>query len=93
MQQYADYISFQYHSRCFGCHPHPSSGVHKTAVIATGTNHMILQLPHSNVAKLGLSPNFATGTSHMIVQLPHSNVAKLGLIGPRRSEVAARSYI
>jgi hypothetical protein len=29
------------HSTCFGCRPHLSSGVHKTVVTATGTNHII----------------------------------------------------
>ena len=46
------FILLQYHSTCFGCRPHPSSGVHKTVVTATGTSNMIVQLPHSNVAKL-----------------------------------------
>ena len=32
----------------------PSSGVHKTVVTATGTSHMIVQLLHSDVAKLGM---------------------------------------
>ena len=40
----------QYHSTCFGCRPHPSSGVHKTVITATGTSDMIVRLPHSNVA-------------------------------------------
>ena len=53
MQQYAVYIYLlQGHSTCFGCRPHPSSGVRKTVVSATGSSHMIVQLPHSNVAKL-----------------------------------------
>jgi len=52
MQQYAVYILLQYHSTRFGCRPHPSLGVHKTVVTATETSHMIVQLPHSNVAKL-----------------------------------------
>ena len=46
----AVYILLQYHSTCFGCSPHQSSGVHKTVVIATGTSHMIVQSPHSDVA-------------------------------------------
>jgi len=41
------YIILQVHSTCFGCQPHPSSGVHKTLTTASGT----LQLPPSNVAK------------------------------------------
>ena len=27
------------HSTCFGCQPHPSSGVHKTVTTASGTGH------------------------------------------------------
>jgi len=53
LQQYSVYIFIllQDHSTCFGCRPHPSSGVHKTVVTAAGTGHMVVQLPHSNVAK------------------------------------------
>ena len=43
------FIILQVHSTCFGCQPHPSSGVHKTVTTASGT----VQLPPSNVAKLG----------------------------------------
>ena len=39
----------QVHSTCFGCQPHPSSGVQKSVTAASGT----VQLPPSNVAKLG----------------------------------------
>ena len=42
----------QDHSTCFGCLPHPSSGVHKSVVTATDTSYMFVQLPHSSVAKL-----------------------------------------
>ena len=42
------FIILQVHSTCFGCQPHPSSGVHKTVTTAFGT----VQLPPSNVAKL-----------------------------------------
>ena len=42
MQQYAVYfIILQDHSTCFGCRPHPSSGVHKTVTTASGTGHII----------------------------------------------------
>ena len=37
------------HCTCFGCQPHPSSGIHKTVTAASGT----VQLPPSKVAKLG----------------------------------------
>jgi len=42
------FIILQVHSTCFGCQPHPSSGVHETVTTASGT----VQLPPSNVAKL-----------------------------------------
>ena len=46
------FIILQVHSTCFGCLPHPSSGVHKTVTTASGTGHILVQLPPSNVAKL-----------------------------------------
>ena len=33
------FIILQVHSTCFGCQPHPSSGVHKTVNTAYGTGH------------------------------------------------------
>ena len=45
------FIILQVHSTCFGCQPHPSSGVHKTLTTASGT----VQLPPSNVGKLAWS--------------------------------------
>ena len=44
-------IILQVHPTCFGCQPHPSR-VHKTVTTASGTGHIFLQLPPSNVAKL-----------------------------------------
>jgi len=41
MQQYADIYLLQSHSTCFGCPPHPSSGVLKTVTAASGTGHNI----------------------------------------------------
>jgi len=43
------FIILQVHSTCFGCQPHPSSGVHKTVNTPSGT----VQLPPFNVAMLG----------------------------------------
>jgi len=34
------FILLHYHYTCFGCRPHPSSGVHKTVVTASGTCHI-----------------------------------------------------
>jgi len=42
------FIVLRVHSTCFGCQPHPASGVHKTVTTASG----IGQLPPCNVAKL-----------------------------------------
>jgi len=43
------FIILQVHSTCFGCQPHPSSGVYKTVTTDSGT----VQLPPSNVVKGG----------------------------------------
>ena len=34
------FIILQVHSTCFGCQPHPPSGVHKTVTTASGTGHI-----------------------------------------------------
>ena len=34
------FIIVQVHSTCFGCQPHPSSGVHKTVTTISGTGHI-----------------------------------------------------
>ena len=34
------FIILQVRSTCFGCQPHPSSGVHKTVTSASGTGHV-----------------------------------------------------
>ena len=34
------FIILQVHSTCFGCQPHPSSGVHKTVTRASGTGYI-----------------------------------------------------
>ena len=47
------FIIPQVQSTCFGCQPHPSSGVHKTVTTVSGIGHIFVQLPPSNVAKLG----------------------------------------
>jgi len=56
MQQYAVcFILLQNHSTCFGCLPHPSSGVLKTVTAASGTGHNIgtvTSLQRDNVGTL-----------------------------------------
>ena len=39
MQQYADIYLLQNYCTRFGCPSHPSSGVHKTVIAASGTGH------------------------------------------------------
>jgi len=46
------FIILQVHSTCFGCQQRASSGVHETVTTASGTGHMFVQLPPSNVATL-----------------------------------------
>jgi len=41
MQQYADIYLLLNYSTCFGRPMRPSSGVHKTVVAASGTDHTI----------------------------------------------------
>ena len=43
------FIILRVHSTCFVCQLHPLPGVHKNVTTASGT----VQLPPSNVAKLG----------------------------------------
>jgi len=40
MQHKTVYLLFcKFHSTCFGCQPHPSSGAHKTVTTAYSTGH------------------------------------------------------
>ena len=48
-------IILQVHSTCFGCQPHPASGVHKTVTTASGLVKLFVHLPPSNLAKLAAS--------------------------------------
>ena len=63
------FIILQVHSTCFGCQPHPSSGVHKTVTTASGTGHMFVQLPPSDVAKLAWHPKHVEWTCRIINRL------------------------
>jgi len=61
MLQYTDiYLLLNYYT-CFGRPPRPSSGIHKTVVAASGTEHSIWERASSNVTKKGL---FWEGRSH-----------------------------
>ena len=56
------FIILQVHSTCFGCQPHPSSGVHKTGTKGSGTGHIFcaatsLQRDQASLATLeGTTP-------------------------------------
>jgi len=41
MQEYADIYLLLNHSTCFVCPSHPSSGIHKIVIAASGTDHTI----------------------------------------------------
>ena len=45
------FIILQVHSTCFGCQPHPPSGVHKTVTTASGTGIYLGQLSPSEATK------------------------------------------
>ena len=53
----SQFIILEVHSTCFGCQPHPSSGVHKTVTTACGTGHIFCAATSfqlgQNVATLG----------------------------------------
>jgi len=61
------FIILQVHCTCFGCQPHPSSGVHKTVTTASGT----VQLPPSNVAKIAW-PRWREVAAQKIWPLPEA---------------------
>ena len=66
------FIILQVHCTCFGCQPHPPSGVHKTVTTASGT----VQLPPSNVAKLA-SPRWREIAAQKIWPVPEAVVTVL----------------
>jgi len=66
------FIILQVHSTCFGCQPHPTSGVHKTVTTASGT----VQLPPSNVAKLAW-PRWREVAAQKIWSVPEAVVTVL----------------
>ena len=39
--QNSSFIILKVHSTCFGCQPHPPSGLHKTETTASGTGHIL----------------------------------------------------
>ena len=95
------FIVLQVHSTCFGCRPHPSSGVHKTVTTVSGT----VQLPPSKVTELVHSTCFgcqphpspgvhktvttALGTGHIFWA---ATSLQCGQAWPRWREVAAQKY-
>jgi len=61
------FIILQVHSTCFGCQPHPSTGVHKTVTTASGTGHIFCAATPSNVAKLTWPRGSDVGCSYSFV--------------------------
>ena len=47
------FIILQIQSTCFGCQPHPSSGVHKTVTTASGTGHIFCTVTSLQRGQLG----------------------------------------
>ena len=67
MQQYSDiYLLLNYSTR-FEFPSRPSSGVHKTVVEASGTDHTIWERTSSNVTKKGLVWKRRSHTSPYLV--------------------------
>jgi hypothetical protein len=66
MQQYAGIYLLLKHSKCFGCASHPSTGVHKTVIAASGTGHSI---PDTTFLQRGLSrPHWRKAVTQMDTQ-------------------------
>ena len=97
MQQCAvRFILLQDNSTCFGCLPHPSSGVHKTVTTASGTGHNIgatTSLQHGQVPTWPCLPHpssgvhktvtTASGTGHNIgatTSLQHGQVDRKSVV-------------
>jgi hypothetical protein len=66
------FIILQVHSTCFGCQPHPSSGVHKTVTTASGTGHISC----AAVAKLAW-PRWREVAAQEILPVPEAVVTVL----------------
>ena len=55
------FVILQVHSTCFGCQPHPSSGIRKALTTASGTSHIFcaatsLQRGQDSLVTLWLTP-------------------------------------
>jgi hypothetical protein len=58
----------QVHSTCFGCQPHPLSGVHKTVTTASGTGHIFCAAASSQRGhRVGVVGALLTCTLQVIV--------------------------
>jgi len=70
------FLILQVHSTCFGCQPHPSSGVHKIVTTASGAGHTfcaVTALQRGQASRVHKTVSTASGP----VQLPPSNVDTL----------------
>ena len=50
------FIILQFQSTCFGCQPHPSSGVHKPVTTASGTGHIFCAATSFQRGQASLTP-------------------------------------
>jgi len=69
MQQYADISLLLNYSTCFGRPSRPSSGVHKTVVAVSGTDHTIWEATFfkRDQIKTGLGPSVSLTVPSQIV--------------------------
>jgi len=63
------FIILQVHSTCFGCQPHPSSGVHKTVSTASGTGHIFCAVSCNSDDGCGWHPKHVEWTCRIINRL------------------------
>jgi len=58
IKQSSLFIILQVHSTCFGCQPHPSSGIHKIVTTASSTGHIFCA---GSTALLNITFSFLSG--------------------------------
>jgi len=69
MQQYTFwFILLQNRSTCFGCPPHPSSGVLKSVTAAYGTGHNIGTATSLQRGQVGIGTDLAVASSWIFIK-------------------------
>ena len=66
------FIILRVHSTCFGCQPHPTSGVHKTVTTASGIGHIFCAATVHRWSILIIVQRDATKSSIFIILQLHS---------------------